>query len=527
MKAPTPPLYLLALLLGCASGAQTPAPVEEPEPVEPAEPAPRPNILFVFTDDHSTAAIGAYGSRINSTPNLDRIAQEGMTFENTFCTNSICAPSRAVVLTGKHSPLNGVRDNGAVFDGSQPTFPKALQAAGYSTAMIGKWHLKSDPTGFDHWEVLPGQGHYYNPDFRTPEGTHRRQGYVTEITTDLAIEWLETGRDPEKPFLLMCQHKAPHRSWMPGPDHLDLYDDETIPEPSTLFDDYASRGDAAREQEMEIDRHMYFYYDLKVPPIDPDAELVGPDRWMKGAMKRLTPQQLSRWDAAFSAENAAFHAANLEGRELVQWKYQRYIKNYLRCIAGVDDSVGRLLDWLDEAGLAENTIVVYSSDQGFYLGEHGWYDKRFMYEPSLRMPMLVRWPGVVEANTHDRHLTQNVDFAQTFLEAAGVDALDGMQGVSLLPLLRSESPEDWRDTIYYEYFERGIHNVQPHRGVRTDRYKLIQFQELNQWELYDLRTDPEEIQNRYDDPMLSEVQAELKDALVRMRAEYGDPDTPR
>jgi arylsulfatase A-like enzyme len=388
--------------------------------------------------------------------------------------------------------------------------------------MVGKWHLKTDPTGFDYWEVLPGQGDYYQPDFLTPAGKVRREGYVTDITTDLALAWLEQGRDPEKPFLLMCQQKAPHRTWMPGPEHLDLYDDVMIPEPATLFDDYATRSDGARLQEMEIDRHMYLYYDLKVPPRGPEAELVGPDRWAAGILERLTAPQRAAWDAAFAEENRAFHEAGLVGRELVRWKYQRYIKNYLRCIASVDDNVGRLLDYLEQSGLAENTIVVYSSDQGFYLGEHGWYDKRWMYEPSLRMPFIVRWPGVVARGSRSGRLAQNVDFAPTFLEAAGVAVPAEMHGRSLLPLLRGGSPQDWRDEIYYEYFEVGIHAVEPHRGVRTERYKLMHLHRLEQWELYDLESDPDELHNRYDDPALAQVREDLRARLERLRGLYGE-----
>ncbi len=484
----------------------------------------RPNILFIFSDDHSSAAISAYGSRINTTPNIDRLAAEGVTFDSMFCTNSICAPSRAVVLSGKHSPANGVMDNGNVFDGTQVTFPKLLQAAGYSTALIGKWHLKKDPTGFDHWEVLPGQGDYYNPDFLSPEGKKRHEGYVTDITTDLALDWLESGRDQSRPFLLMCQHKAPHRSWMPGLDHINDFDDVTIPEPETLFDDYSTRSDAARMQEMEIDRHMYLYYDLKVTPEDREAELKGPDRWTMGAHGRMTEAQLNAFEAAYAEENAAFHAAKLEGRELVSWKYQRYIKNYLACIAGVDDSVGRLLDYLEENGLAENTLVVYSSDQGFYLGEHGWYDKRWMYEPSLRMPFLARWPGKLPAGKRDAHLAQNIDFAPTFLDAAGVDVPEEIQGHSLLPLLSKSPPTDWRDEIYYEYFERGIHAVQPHRGVRTARYKLMHIHGLDQWELYDLQEDPQELNNLYGVEGTTEITADLKSRLERLRLIYGQTE---
>ncbi len=487
----------------------------------PAEAPQRPNIVFIFSDDHSAAAISAYGSRINHTPNLDRLAAEGMLFENTFCTNSICAPSRAVILTGKHSHLNSVPTNAERFDGAQTTFPKLLQAADYQTAMIGKWHLKSDPTGFDFWRVLPGQGQYYSPEFLTPEGRKKYEGYVTDLTTDFGLEWLEEGRDETKPFCLMLQHKAPHRSWMPGPDHLELYDGEWIPEPDTLFDDYSTRGRAAREQEMTIARHMYLHYDLQVPPTEVEAtDLKGPNRSYKPLLGRMTPEQRSAWDAAYEPRNAAFREANPVGNDLVRWKYQRYIKNYLRCIQSVDDNVGRVLDYLEENGLAENTIVIYSSDQGFYLGEHGWYDKRFMYEPSLRMPFIARWPGVTKPGSRDTHLVQNLDFAETFLDIAGAQAPDEMQGESIVPLLRGEDPEGWRDSIYYEYFEVGIHAVEPHYGVRTDRHKLMHFHRIDEWELYDIETDPDEVHNLYGQPGMEALTAELEAELARLREHY-------
>ena len=483
----------------------------------------RPNIVFIFSDDHSTAAISAYGSRINNTPNLDRLAAEGMLFENTFCTNGICAPSRAVILTGKHSHLNSVPTNAESFDGSQTTFPKLLQAADYQTALVGKWHLKSDPTGFDFWRVLPGQGEYYSPEFLTPDGRKKYEGYCTDLTTDFGLEWLDS-REEDKPFCLMLQHKAPHRSWMPGPDHLDLYDGEWIPEPDTLFDEYSTRSRAAYEQEMTIARHMYLHYDLQVPPTETEgADLKGPDRAYSRLLDRMTPEQRAAWDAAYAPRNAAFREANLVGEDLVRWKYQRYIKNYLRCIQSVDDNVGRVMDYLEANGLAENTIVIYSSDQGFYLGEHGWYDKRFMYEPSLRMPFIVRWPGVTEPGSRDEHLVQNLDFAETFLDIAGLEAPDDMQGASLVPFLRGEEPEGWRESIYYEYFEVGIHAVEPHYGVRTDRHKLMHFHRIDAWELYDLETDPDEVHNLYGQPGFEELTASLKTELTRLRAHYQVP----
>ena len=481
----------------------------------------RPNIVFIFSDDHATAAIGCYGSRINSTPHIDRLAAEGVVFENAFCTNSICAPSRAVILTGKHSHLNGVPDNVASFDGNQATFPRLLRAAGYQTALIGKWHLKSDPTGFDYWDILPGQGEYYSPDFKTAEGRRREKGYVTDVITDLTLRWLREERDPSRPFLLMSQHKAPHRSWMPGPDHLAGIDGGEVPEPATLFDDYRGRSDAARDQAMEIGRHMYPEYDLKLAREPADAPAEGPDRWAPSLVERMSPDEQAAWNAAFASGNQAFRAADLEGRELVRWKYQRYIKSYLGCVASIDDNIGRLLECLDDEGLTGNTIVVYSSDQGFFLGEHGWYDKRFMYEPSLRMPLVVRWPAVVEAGTRRAELVQNLDFAQTLLDVAGVPAAPEMQGASLLPLLRGNVPEDWRESVYYEYFERAVHSVALHRGVRTQRYKLIHFHELGQWELYDLERDPEEVDNLYGQPRLESVQRELEEELARLMKACG------
>lgn len=465
--------------------------------------ADRPNIVFIFTDDHATHAISAYGSKINKTPNLDRIANEGMLFRNCFCTNSICAPSRAVILTGKHSHLNGVLDNSLTFDGSQQTFPKLLQKAGYQTAMIGKWHLKSEPTGFDHWMVLLGQGTYYNPVFRTPEGQVKKIGYCTDIVTDEALTWLKEGRDQDKPFLLMYQHKAPHREWAPGPNHLTMYDGETIPEPPTLFDDYEGRSSAAKQQAMTLEKHFTAR----------DAKLVAPGN--------LTPEQLEAWNAAYGPKNQKFKEENPTGPDLVRWRYQRYIKDYLRCIASVDDNVGRVLDYLEESGLDKNTVVVYSSDQGFYLGDHGWYDKRWMYEESLRMPFMVKWPGVTKAGSVNEELVQNLDFAETFLEIAGAEIPADMQGRSTVPLLKGESPEDWRKSIYYHYYEfPGAHSVRRHYGVRTDRYKLIHYYRIGEWELFDLTQDPDELKSVYNDPKYAEVQARLSEELKRLRDQY-------
>lgn len=489
-----------------------------------------PNIIFLMADDHAFQAISAYGSRLIKTPNIDRLASEGMRFDRAFVTNSICAPSRAVILTGKFSHLNGLRDNRQVFDGSQQTFPKIMRAAGYQTAMIGKWHLKSPPTGFDYWEVLPDQGHYYQPDFRTPAGIIRRQGYVTDIITDLAIDWLDKKRDKDRPFMMMCHHKAPHREWMPGPDHLKDFKDKPLPEPQTLFDDYSNRGRAAREAEMRISEHMGWTNDHKIPPEVRDR-LGFKDfmAWYENAYRanygRMSDEEKKNWDAVFGPINAEFEKNTPRAQELIRWRYQRYMQDYLACIQSVDDNVGRLLDYLDKSGLKNNTLVMYTSDQGFYLGEHGWFDKRFMYEESFRTPLLARWPGRITPGTVNDNLVQNLDFAETMLDVAGLPVPQDMQGKSLLPLFDG-STENWRDAIYYHYYEYpGIHMVKRHYGVRTSRYKLIHFYyDVDEWELYDLEKDPQELKNVYGDPAYTTVQAELHQRLRELMQQYGDSD---
>ena len=506
---------LCLLALGCT-------PQQEPETTQGP-----PNILFIFTDDHAIQAISAYGSIINKTPNIDRIANEGMLFRHAMVTNSICAPSRAVILSGMHSHLNGVLDNRLPFDSTQVTFPKLLQANGYQTAMIGKWHLKTQPTGFDFWKVLPGQGHYYNPDFRTPEGREQIQGYVTDIVTDVSLDWLKNKRDPNKPFLLMSQHKAPHREWSPGPNHLTMYDGEDIPEPPTLFDNYSNRTEAASIQEMTIATHMDLAYDNKVRALADTTQKTWRNLAPYRLYNRMTPEQQAAWDEAYGPKNEEFLQANLKGEDLVRWKYQRYIKDYLRCIASVDDNIGRILDYLDESGLAENTLIVYSSDQGFYLGEHGWFDKRWMYEESLHMPLVARWPGVIQPGTVNEDLVQNLDFAETFLEVAGVQVPEHMQGRSLLPLMQGEKPADWRESIYFHYHEfPGAHSVQKHIGVRNDRYKLMYIYELGDWELYDLEEDPMEMNSVYGESEYESIQAELTQELERLRVAAKDTLAP-
>ncbi len=477
------------------------------------------NILMMFSDDHAWQSISAYSGRINRTPQIDRIAHRGMRFDQCLVTNSICAPSRAVVLTGKYSHLNGVIDNKAVFDAGQQTFPKILQKAGYQTAMIGKWHLKSEPTGFDHWDVLPGQGNYYNPDFLYAGGKRRREGYVTDLIGDLSLDWLKNGRDPDRPFLLFSQHKAPHRNWMPAPGKMWMYEGESIPEPETLFDTYEGRAAPASRQEMEIDRHMRWAHDMKVPEWA-SKSFGGSD--VNAELARMTPEQRRIWDAAYGPRNAQFFRENPQGKELVRWKYQRYIKDYLRVVSSVDDNVGRVLDYLDAEGLAENTLVIYSSDQGFYLGEHGWFDKRWIYEESLRTPLLMRMPGVIAPGSVNRNLVSNLDLAETILDAAGRPTPDDMQGTSMLPLLRGESPADWRKSFYYHYYEKGTHHVAPHRGVRTDRYTLAHFYETDEWELFDLRKDPHQMHSVYADEAYQTTVTELKAELKRLRILYKD-----
>ena len=487
-------------LLLIAAARCTPAP----------EPNPRPNILFIFTDDHGAQAISAYGSKINETPNIDRLANEGLLFLNAFVTNSICAPSRAVILTGKYSHSNGQLTNVETFDSTQQTFPKLLQQAGYQTAMFGKWHLKSEPTGFDAWQVLIGQGPYYNPPIKSAAGVTEHVGYTTNIITDLALDWLQSGRDAQKPFMMMYQHKAPHRRWDPGPDHLTMYDDVEIPEPDTLFDDYAGRGTAATEQTMSIARDL----------TERDLKLVPPEQ--------LTAGQLEVWNAAYEPKNDAFRAADLQGDDLVRWKYQRYVKDYLRAVASVDDNIGRVLEHLEASGLAENTIVIYASDQGWYLGEHGWFDKRWMYEESLRMPLIVRWPGVTAPGSTSDAMVSNLDLAETFLNIAGVEIPSDMQGESLVPLLEGEAPSDWRQSFYYQYYEYpGPHDVARHYGVRTESHKLIYFYTLDEWELYDLEKDPDELTSVHDDPAYASVRSELETELERLREEYAVQEDAR
>jgi len=466
-----------------------------------AAPSKRPNILWLFSDDHGYQAIGAYGGRLekeNLTPNIDSIARDGMIFEHAYVGNSICAPSRATLLTGKHSHMNGKFDNRGGFNHDQQQFQKILQKNGYQTAMIGKIHLDGAMQGFDYWEVLPGQGRYTNPQFITAQGKTEYQGHSTDIVADRALNWLKTGIDESKPFMLMVHFKAPHRNWLPAERIMKEFRKRTFPEPENLFDDYEGRGEAAHKQDMSIEKTMTMKSDLKVTP--------GSER------------------AAYLEEH------KLEGRELIRWKYQAYMQDYLGCIAGVDENIGRLLAYLKETGLDKNTVVMYSADQGFYLGEHGWFDKRFMYEESFRTPLLARWPGVIKPGQRNSDLVQNIDFAETFLDIAGAPIPEEMQGRSIVPLLKGETPDDWRKSLYYHYYEYpAVHSVRRHEGVFDGRCKLIRYYGLDvpdgeEWELFDLEKDPSEMKSVYDDPERGGTIKALKAELERLKKQYDVPE---
>ena len=488
------------------------------------EPASLPNIIFIMSDDHAWQAVSAYNERLQyvaPTPNIDRIAQEGMRFDRCLVTNSICGPSRATILTGKYSHLNGFPGNisrGQQFDGSQQTFPKLLQQEGYATAMIGKWHLGSEPTGFEYWDILPGQGHYYNPTFINEYGHYDVHGYVSDIITDKTIDWLKTREDDTRPFMVMMHHKAPHREWEPGPKYLNRFKGIEFPEPFNLFDDYSGMGAAAREQDMSIEHTMRLEADLKMWPPDTSGPVY------QRTIGRMDDEQRRLWDMTYEPIRKEFEEMNLQGKDLVRWKYQRYMYDYLATIQSVDESVGRILQYLEESGLDENTIVVYTSDQGFYLGEHGWFDKRFMYEESYRTPLVIRWPGVIPPGSVNKNIVSNLDFAQTFLDAAGLPDPPDMQGSSMLPLLRGEQVRDWRTAHYYHYYEYpAVHSVKRHYGIATDRYKLMHFYyDIDEWEMYDLKADPHEMNNVYNDPAYADVRDLLHGQLEGLRETYGE-----
>jgi arylsulfatase A-like enzyme len=493
----------------------------------------RPNIVFIMSDDHAYQAISAYSNKLMQTPNIDRIAREGMLFTNACVTNSICAPSRAVILTGKHSHLNGKIDNRFPFDTTNITFPQILQEHGYQTAMFGKLHFGNSPKGFDQFRILPGQGTYYNPDFITKnEGNIRVEGYTTDIITDMTLDWLENDRDSTQPFFLAYLHKAPHREWLPAERHYKEFIKKTFPEPETLFDDYEGRGRAAHEAEMNLLAHMNWAGDSKIYPEVMD-ELGIPETvdWDKKAFERevgrQTPQQRAAWDAVYGPMNEEFkkNYPNMSKKELMSWRYQRYMQDYLGSIAAVDEGVGKVLDYLDQNNLTENTIVIYTSDQGFYLGEHGWFDKRFIYDESFKTPLLVRWPGVIEPGSNNSQMVQNLDYAQTLLEAAGITPPEDMQGESLIPLFKGDTA-DFRDAVYYHYYEYpAVHMVKRHYGIVTEDYKLVHFyDDVDEWELYDRKKDTHEMKNVYHDPAYAEIVADLTKQLAELRVKYQDSE---
>lgn len=491
----------------------------------------RPNIVFIMSDDHAYQAISAYNNRLIETPNIDRIAKMGMLFTQASVTNSICAPSRATILTGKHSHRNGKIDNHFPFDTTNVTFPVLLQKAGYQTAMFGKLHFGNSPKGFDEFKILPGQGSYYNPDFITKkEGNIKVNGYVTDIITDMTLKWLQEDRKKDAPFLLMYLHKAPHRSWLMAERHLDEFTNKKFPEPETLFDDYSGRTSPAKEAEMSVLRHMAWAGDNKVFPEVMDElgipEIGFDKRRYAYEMGRFNETQAASFMKAYTPINEEFRKAypTMTEEQKMKWKYQRYMQDYLGTIKAVDENVGRLLDYLEANKLMDNTILVYTSDQGFYLGEHGWFDKRFVYDESFKTPLLMAWPGKTRPGTRSDELVQNLDFAQTFLEAAGVKAPVDMQGLSIVPLLKGE-PQKWkRDAVYYHYYEYPAeHMVNRHYAIITNDYKLIHYYYVeDQWELIDRKKDPKELKNVYNDPGYAKVRKELHARLEQLRVQYGD-----
>ncbi|SHJ38646.1 Arylsulfatase A [Arenibacter nanhaiticus] len=481
-----------------------------------------------MSDDHAIQALSAYGHPIGElapTPNIDKLAHKGALFTHSYVTNSICGPSRAVILTGKHSHINGFRQNGDRFDGSQPTLPKMLQQSGYQTALLGKWHLHGNPEGFDHWKILVDQGNYYNPDFIENGDTTRIQGYATDIITHDALDWLKNQRKDSVPFFLMVQHKAPHRNWMPALRHINKYDSVQFPLPDSYFPTFNNQQ-AAEEQLQNIYRDMYEGHDLKMT-VEYGSTALAHNPW-KTDFERMSSEQRSAWDAGYLPKNNAYHKAKLSGKELAQWKGQRYLQDYMATIASVDEGVGELMAYLEDNGLAENTLVVYTSDQGFYLGEKGWFDKRFMYEPSFGTPLLMQWPATIAPGKKIDAMVQNLDFAQTFLEAARVSDMGGeMQGESFLGLLNGSMDEtDYRDVIYYHYYDfPAFHMVKKHYGIRTPRYKLMHFyDDIDQWELYDLQNDPLEQQNLIQDASYSEVLGQMQHTLDSVQKAYGVTD---
>jgi arylsulfatase A-like enzyme len=517
-------LLVLGLLLSCSKQGVSKDDIRQENQ--------KPNILFIMSDDHAYQAISAYGSELLQTPNIDRLAEEGLLFTNACVSNSICAPSRATILTGKHTHINGKIDNLMPFDSTQVTFPQLFQEAGYQTAMFGKLHFGNNPKGVDDFLILPGQGNYINPKFIGPKGDTIITGYVTDIITDLTLNWLDEKRDKSKPFMMMYLHKAPHRPWWPSPEKFAEFTQKTFPEPATLFDDYKNRGTAAKTAEMNLLTHMMYSHDSKIRPETLEAMgEVAPaveeyPNGFYGPYNRANEAQKALYDPILDSINEDFRARwpEMNDTEKMRWKYQRYMQDYLATISSVDDNVGRVLDYLDQNGLTENTIVVYTSDQGFYLGEHGWFDKRFIYDESFKTPLLIRWPNKIEPGTTNEEMVQNLDFAQTFLEAAGIKAPEDMQGESLMPLLTGQDSLWTREAVYYHYYEYpSVHMVKRHYGIVTKEFKLAHFYyDVDEWELYDRIRDPQEMNNVYNEPQYAGTVEKLKRELAELRLKYRD-----
>jgi len=513
-------------LLYSLTGAAAVASLTSCSSQKKAEEQKQYNIVYIMTDDHTAQMMSCYDHRYMETPNLDRIAADGVRFTNSFVANSLSGPSRACMITGKHSCANKFYDNTTcVFDASQQTFPKLLQQAGYETALIGKWHLESLPTGFNYWEIVPGQGDYYNPDFITQDNdTIQKHGYVTNLITDDAIDWMENQRDKNKPFCILIHHKAIHRNWLADTCNLALYEDKTFPLPDNFFDDYEGRP-AAAAQEMSIAKDMDMIYDLKM--LRPDKETRLKSLYEK-YIGRMDEGQRAAWDKFYGSIIDDFYKKNPQGKELANWKFQRYIRDYMKTVKSLDDNVGRVLDYLKEKGLDDNTLVVYTSDQGFYMGEHGWFDKRFMYEECQRMPLIIRYPKAIKAGSTSNAICMNVDFAPTFLDFAGVEIPSDIQGTSLKPVLENEGkiPADWRKAAYYHYYEYPAeHSVKRHYGIRTQDFKLIHFyNDIDEWEMYDLKADPREMNNVFGKPEYAEKQKELMQLLQETQKQYKDND---
>ena len=491
--------------------------------------AQKPNIVFIMADDHAIQAISAYGhpiSKLANTPNIDRIAENGAIFQNSFVTNSICGPSRAVILTGKHSHINGFRQNGDHFNGSQPTLPKMLKQSGYNTAVFGKWHLHGYPEGFDDWKIIVDQGNYYNPDFIEHGDTTRIEGYATDIITNDALQWLQQDRTDSLPFFLMVQHKAPHRNWMPALRHANLYDSIQFPLPDSYFPDFNKQW-ASKEQLQTIYNDMYEGHDLKMTKSFGSTQLLN-NPWTTD-FDRMTLKQRDAWDAAYLDKNNDFHKAHLTGKDLAIWKGQRYLQDYMATIAAVDEGVGKILDYLEESGLDKNTLVVYTSDQGFWMGENGWFDKRFMYEESFKTPLLMQLPGTIRPGTKINAMVQNLDFAPTFLELTGFSNLSkDMQGESFFGLLNGTlNEDDYRDVVYYHYYDYpAFHMVKKHYGIRTKRYKLIHFyDDIDTWELYDLEKDPNEKMNLIMNTDYAQVLHRMRVKLDSVQTHYKVTET--